>query len=536
MRNNIVRVIFVIIVIGLVAFAAYYLNRNDETPLSDANVIDDEEGSEDITNIRVGIAELDNLNPILSKNQKVQDISKLIYEPLLSLTENYKLENTLVTQWTNIDNKTYMVKIRGGIKWHNNSDFVAKDVKFTVEKIKELGNDSIYYANVRNIEDVEIVGGNFVKFYLYEEEPFFEYNLSFPIICESFFAGEDIRNTEKNKIPMGTGMFKINAVDLNSQIELKANPYWWNLKNVQSKIDKITVKIYFSTSELYNAYKMGSIDLLTTAKHKNIEEFIGKIGFNTKECSGREYDYLALNTRSSVTSNKEVRYAINYAINKQDIINSVYEGKYIAADYPLSYGSYLYDSNNNNYEHNPEKAKQILNENGWGFDGKYWQKMIGGNHIRLKIDLLVDSNHGKRVDAANKIREQLESIGIQVNVIAQRDKNYDKYLSSRSYDMLLTGVTIGIAPKLNRYFGDGNFANYYNEEIRNILEEIKSIENEDVMHEKYSILQKTYMDERIYIGLYFNGITTIYAKNLSGNVSPTWYNIYNHIETWSRKR
>lgn len=405
-----------------------------------------------------------------------------------------------------------------------------------MEKIKELGNDSIYFSNVEKIEDIELIGINLIKFTLSEEVPFFEYNLTFPIICSSFFKDEDIRNTERNKIPMGTGMYKINSVDLSNQIELKANTNWWNVENIKPKIDKINVKIFSSVSEAYNAYKLGSIDMLTTTKFSNIEENIGTIGYNIRENYGREFEYLVFNTEEDGVSNKEVRQAINYAINKQDIINSVYGGKKLAADYPLSYGSHLYNKESGDYEYNPERAKQILTDNGWNYSNKYWQKKIGYSYVRLKLSLLVNSYYGQRVDVANKIKEQLEDIGIQVNVVSVKDRTFDNYVANRNYDMFLTGVTVGIAPNLNRYFGEDNLANYTNEEAKNILNDVKNISDENTLKEKYNRLQRIYLEDRAYIGLYFNRISTIYTKNLSGTISPTWYNIFYNIESWNRKK
>lgn len=279
---------------------------------------------------------------------------------------------------------------------------------------------------------------------LYEEEPFFEYNLTFPIICASFFGEDDLRVGEKNNIPMGTGMYKLQSVDLNSQLELKLNPTWWNLENKKPRIEKINVKIYASISEVYNAYKLGSIDLIGISKYANVEQRIGTIGYNTKQNYGREFDYLALNCERDILKNKEIRQAISYGVNRQDIVNTVYGEKYVVADFPLEYGSYLYNKEISNYEYNQDKAKQILQENGWEFTYNYWQKKIERSTVRIKLNLLVNSANENRVNVANIIKTNLEDIGMQVNVIAVKDRAYDNYIANKNYDILLTGVTVRI--------------------------------------------------------------------------------------------
>lgn len=535
MRNNYFRIIFVVIVIGLIIFAAYYLNKNDEKTLSnDTNSISEDTVNE-VNNIRLGISNVDNLNPILSKNQNVQDISKLFFEPLLYVTEDFRLNNALAVEFSKAANNSYLIKLRENVMWHNGSEFSAKDVKFTIDKIKELGENSIYYPNVKKIERVEILSNHIVKIHLFEEEELFEYNLTFPIICESFFKDEDITQTEKNNIPMGTGAYKVNSVDLSKQIEIKINQNWWNIQNIKHKMDKITIKVYSTVAEVYNAYKLGSIDMLTTNRAENIEEFIGTIGYNKRESYGREFDYLALNCEKDALSYKEVRQAINYGLNKQDIINTVYGGRKSEADFPLSYGSYLYNKEIKDYEYSPEKAKQILQDNGWTFTNKNWQCKKEKGYVRLKLNIVVNANNGQRVEAANKIKEQLENIGIHVNVISANDRTYDNYLKNKNYDIILTGVTVGLKPNLNHYFGEGNLSNYTNYEAINILNEIKNISDTKVLKEKYNRLQTIYTEDRAYIGICFNKVTTVYSKNISGMVSPTWYNIFYNIDNWYRK-
>lgn len=125
--------------------------------------------------------------------------------------------------------------------------------------------------------------------------------------------------------------------------------------------------------------------------------------------------------------------------------------------------------------------------------------------------------------------------GIQVNLVSAKDSTYESYVSKRNYDVLLTGVIVGLTPNLNKYFGEGNSANYNNNDAMKILNEIYSITDVNLLKEKYKELQNIYQAERPYIGLYFNKSTIIYSKNLAGTVKPFWYNYLYNIETWYRK-
>ena len=163
------------------------------------------------------------------------------------------------------------------------------------------------------------------------------------------------------------------------------------------------------------------------------------------------------------------------------------------------------------------------------------QKKVNNRNVRTKIDLVVNSDNEKRVKTANTIKENLEKIGIQVTIKSAKGRTYDNYVSNKDYDILLTGITVGLSPNLNTFFGTGNLSNYENEETKEILKEVYSISDQNLLKEKYFKLQEIYMEEVMYIGLCFDKIAVITGKDMSGTLNPNWYNIFYNIETWYRK-
>ena len=128
------------------------------------------------------------------------------------------------------------------------------------------------------------------------EVPFFEYNLTFPILSKEYYEAQDFVNTEKNQAPVGTGRYKISEVQP-SYITLIKNTNWWN-KDVNLSIEKITVNLYSSIGELYNSFKIGNLDLISTS-NDNLQDYIGSIGYSSKEIKGREHNFLVFNMRIS---------------------------------------------------------------------------------------------------------------------------------------------------------------------------------------------------------------------------------------------
>lgn len=192
----------------------------------------------------------------------------------------------------------------------------------------------------------------------------------------------------------------------------------------------------------------GGVDLITS-QSLNIEDSIGTIGSNVEEGFGRNFDYLSLNCTDNILSNKEVRQAINYAINREEIINTVYAGKYKIADFPLCYGSYLYKENKEILTFNQDKAKQILSDNGWNYISNAWQKKIGYSTVRIRLNLVVQASNENRVNVANVIKKNLEEIGIPVTITSAKDSTFQNYLKNKNYDMILTGVTVRSFSRFN---------------------------------------------------------------------------------------
>ena len=225
MKEKNLKIIFFTIIIILILLAIYIIIKNKNTKASDIKIVRKE--NEISNEIIIGITDFDTINPILSKNQDVQYISKLIYEPLIKIGQDFKLEQGLATEWNKLDEKSYLIRLNENKLWSNEKQFTAKDVEYSINYIKK--QDTIYNDNVKNIEKIQAINDYTLKIYLLEPEEKFEYMLCFPIICE-----------EQN---IGTGKFYIDMANEN-EIILKS----------KTNEKKIVIKIYENISKLYNAF------------------------------------------------------------------------------------------------------------------------------------------------------------------------------------------------------------------------------------------------------------------------------------------
>ena len=505
------------VIFTYIIYYHFFEDKNDSKNIEIGQV----ENNKIMNDIRLSIIGYDTIDPIISNNQNVQDIAKIIYEPLLDIEKDYKIKFCLANEWAKINEKEYIIKLKENVKWQNGNKITSNDIKYTIEKIKQTPN-SIYKYNVEHISSVKVIDERTLKLSLDKEVLFFEYLLNFPIMCS---------NNDQNRLTT-SGMYYISEIT-EKNIVLKANENYWNIENINPITKTIKINFYNSIADVYNEFRNGNIDMFTTS-NVYTDESMGFVGYNTKRYKSRQYDYIAINTTNNLLNRKEVRQAISLSINKEAILQEVFEKQYEIANFPLDNGSYLYSSNIANV-YDDEKAKQILNQSGWEFTATGWQKNEKGKKLTLAFNLIVSSTNENRIKVAEIIKKQLEEFGIGLNIKSVDEKTYYNYLENKDYDMILTGIKTAFSPDLTTFLGKDNLALYKNEEINTILSEVKDISNEDLLKQKYNRIIEITNDEIPYIGLYFEAKKLIYSKNIVGNIDPTAYNVFYNMDTWYRK-
>ena len=531
MKNNIFGYLFFIFIVIIMGFAIYKVSKSNNS--ENANNLDSSSSiatTEKGTELTLAIANYDTINPIITKNKQVQDVTKLIFESLVNITSDGKAEPCLAQEWETTDNMTYIVKLKTGIKWSDGTYFSSNDVKFTIDRLLQdkEAKHAVYAENVKHLKEVDIIDNTTLRIILSKKIPFYEYFLTFPILSSSYYGQDKFWDTNKNDTPITTGRFVISE-HIGNKIILTKNQNWWNKGEDDSVIDKVTINFYSSVAEMYNAFRQGNIDLIST-KNKDYKQYIGKIGYKVTEIEGRNFAFLALNTNSEILSDINVRKAIRYAINKDEVTAKAYDGSYFKANFPLLTSSYLVEDKNENY-FNLGKMEDKLKDAGWYFRKKQWKKTVNYKTKALELNLVVRKNTN-REKVAEYIRDKLAEQGIIINVISVSDDDYQNYLNNKNYDMILSEMTNPISPDLTSYFGEGNLANFNNDEAKKILNELYSITDKEELKTRFKKLYDIYNSEVPYIGIGRNKIYVITNSYLNGEFESKWYNLFFKFKDW----
>ena len=109
-------------------------------------------------------------------------------------------------------------------------------------------------------------------------------------------------------------------------------------------------------------------------------------------------------------------------------------------------------------------------------------------------------------------------------------------INARSgYDAILMNMSTSYSPNLNTYISTGNMSNYNNDEINQLLSEASTLEDINQVKEKIKRIEEIYNDEKPFMSIARKKNLLVYNTNLTGNLKPNAYNIYNHIDKWYRK-
>ena len=526
MGNSFLKYIFIFIVsiILIVAFWRVISNSNkvDNSSLDQTSTINTIQ-----KDLRFGIAQLDTMNPIVSHNRNVQELSKIIFEPLINLNENYKKEYCLAESVEKESDTSYKVNLRKDIKWSDGTPFTADDVKFTVDSIKDGNVNSIYQANLSAVVGLATIDDNSVRFTLANPVDYFEYYLTFPILSSKYYEGTNILDGEKNIAPLGTGMFAFANVNGNVYY-LDKNPNYWN-KNKDPLVEHIIISCYPSIGEVYNAFKSGDLDLVIS-KTKNVDQYVGTIGHSKVEYKNRKYDFLVFNTAYSFFTDPQVRKAISLVIDRNNIIATSLGPGYSSSNFSLDMGHWLY-TKDLNIGTDIDQARNILTQAGWKYSGNAWYK----NGQRLEFTISVNNADAVKMAAATNIVNQLANFGINTSIVQISNNNYGNILNQKSYQCIITGIECDFSPSIDFFFGDNNLANYDNPEIKGLINESKNTNEENVIYNDYNRIFDIYLEEAPYIGLYRETQSIIYNNGFIGNIVPNSFNIFYTINQWYRQ-
>lgn len=476
-------------VIPIIMFGALVLggcSANQQT-----NVSEKEQGTDKETFSYAISGDPTSLNPINVSDRWGLTVTNMIYSPLVRVEGDGTQKLELAEKLEPADNgKSLIVDLKKEVKWSDGEPFTADDVVFTYEEKvkKENGGADTLWVDDEPIA-VEKVDEHKVKFKLPSANAAAINNIATEtyIIPEHIFKNEeDFSGSELKGKPVGTGPYKLDNYQRGEYLQFSANESYYRDK---ASVPKVTLRIISSADTTKIALQKGEVDAAYILPN-NIKDLDEK-QLETYEYSENRVGYLGLNNNSEKLKDVNVRQAIFYALNKEDLNKAAYlsDNYYENAYSFLPPNNPFYTDNVEKYETNTTKAETLLDE---------------ADVKELKLTLGFASDDPVQNLQATLIQQQLQQAGITVELVGGDGTAMFAELKKPDtvkYDLFIGGYIMGTDPDLYtslfKSSGSANYFHYSNKEIDNLFNQGAVELDEKKRHLIYDKLQKELMEEAI---------------------------------------
>lgn len=347
--------------------------------------------------IAMGV-DVEALDPQFSAGIPSMCINSNVFDTLVSRDQKLKIEYRLATSYKRLSPTTWRFNLRKGVSFHNGEPFNAESVKFTFERLYDPESKSRQKGWFTTIDRIEIIDNHTVDIVTKQPDPIFLARLTMFFIVPPKYATK-VGFAGFNLHPVGTGAFKFVKWIRDDRVVLKSYEKYWD---GTPEIKDLVFRAIPEAQARLAGLQTGELDLATYIPPDLAVSGNGEYGFRSGLSTRILYLYLSTNKESPLL-NEKVRHAINYAIDRDNII------KYILQGYGEKLGPFVpkpvfaHDRSIEPYPYNPQKAKQLLAEAGYP-DG-------------FKIDLEGPSGRYMRdKEVCQAIAGQLGEVGITVNL------------------------------------------------------------------------------------------------------------------------
>lgn len=423
----------------------------------------DKEGGSS-SQITIGIPQdlEDSLDPHKAVAAGTKEVLFNIFEGLVKPTSDGNLIPAVAESYEETENgRVYTFTLRDNVKFHDGSTVTAQDVKFSLDKCADTSAGDPVVSAFSNIEGVHILDDHTIEVVLKEADTEFLAYMTTAIIPA------DNENPDTN--PIGTGPYKyVSRSPQENFVVERFDEYWGE----PAHIEDVTFKVCANADSIVMDLEGGSIDMfarVTATQASSLSD-----DFQVLEGTMNLVQALYLNNKVAPFDQEQVRQALCYAVDVDEIMQMVSDGKGtpIGSSMFPAFGKYYMEELNEAYPADIEKAKELLKEAGYenGFS----------------FIMTVPSNYQPHMDTAQVLVEQLKRIGVTAEIqLVEWDSWLNDVYQNRQFQATVVGIdasNLTGAALLQRFTSDStkNFINYQNPMYDDAFAKaISSVEDEE---------------------------------------------------------
>lgn len=497
------------------------------------------------------VGEFMRLNPFLDiYNEPDRAVDQLIYNGLIEFDSRGIPQTDLAESWgVSQDGTVYNFSLRNDVFWHDGEAFDSQDVLYTIGLLQSGHN--LIPEDLRNFwSEVEVVilSETQLQFLLPEPfAPFLDY-LNFGILPEHLLGGlgmDELVDDPFNLAPVGTGPFRFQRLIVEDNkivgVVLDAfDAYYLD----RPYLDEFIFRYYPSSEAALAAYQEGEVEGIGEVHSSILQDVLAEPGldvYTTREPLVTMV-YLNLdNPEVGFLQNPDFRRALMSAINRNAIIESVYNGQAVPANGPILPGTWAYYNDLEKVTYNPVEAERLFEATGVTFDE---DAGIYRSEEDLDIALtLLHPDTPQHTQIAERIQSDWENLGVDVTLESKPYENVLEHLSLRDYETALVDINFTRSPDPDPYpfwsqaqiQSGQNYAEWDNRSASEFLEQARMTVDLGERERLYRNFQVLFMRELPSLPLFYPVYTYAVTEDLNGiNLGPLFEpsDRFNNVHDW----
>ena len=450
-----------------------------------------------------------NLDPRVGTDDVSQRIHQLVFDPLFVIDRELRVVPGLAESWEMPDSRTYLVRLRRGISFHDGHELTSADVVYTFSTLLDPAFLSPRKGAYRMVQSVIARDRYTVEFRL--KEPFG----SFPV---NLVMGVVPAGWNGKTPPVGTGPYRFVSSAVDDKVVLEAFPgYFRGAPRNRGLVLRVIPDDVMRGLEL----RRGSVDLVVNDLAPDIVHQLQAEGrLHVITAAGTDYAYLGFNLRDPTLADQRVRQAIGFAIDRDAIIAHLRRGFAIPALGVLPPASWAFNPGVFAFTHDPARARALLDQAGF--------RPRAPDGIRLRLSLKVSSSEFNRLQSA-VIQQDLREVGIDLDVRTYEFATLYADVLKGSFQMFtLQWVGVSDPDMLRRVFhskqvppGGFNRGYYSDPEVDRLIDEATISTDEEARRRLYGRVQEIVAEAAPYISLWDKVNVAVAQPSLRGiRLSP----------------
>lgn len=449
-----------------------------------------------------------NLDPRVGTDAQSERIDQLLFDSLVHRDEHFNIQPRVAERWEVPDPRTYIFHLRRGIHFHDGRPLTARDVKWTLDTIRDGSLITLKTTTYRLIAQVDAPDESTVVLHLSEPDSTLLYNLSdgaFGIVP----YGSDKRF---NRFPVGSGPFRFVSQEPDSQVMVERNDSYWGER---AHVERVRFTVVPDETTRALELRKGSADISPSGSLTS--DTIGTLRRDPKlvveQQPGTVLAYLTFNLRDPILKDVRVRQALAHGIDREVILHYLFGDEGRLAESVLPPQHWAYNGDVAHYAYDPARANTMLDAAGYKRDR---------DGIRFHLVMKTSTQESTRLLAA-ALQQQLREVGIALDIRSFEFATFYSHVLKGAFQLYsLRWIGGNEDPDIFYYaFHSSSFppkhANrgyYVNAEVDRLIDAGRATVDQQKRKQIYAHVQQILADELPYINLWYFDNVVVHSQRV----------------------